>query len=159
MNIGEQIRNYRKKAGISQKELGERLGVSQQHIAQYENGKRIPKRETIRKIASALNMSDISLLDVNENDFDLSDLDFEDQLSLMMRHIIDHPGEKGIIHDMANGEKYRITAPNDKNIALKKYLLLRFEQLNDNGKNKLTDYAEDLTKIPEYKKENTPPQS
>lgn len=54
MNIGEQIRNYRKKAGISQKELGERLEVSQQHIAQYENGKRIPKVETLEKIARAL---------------------------------------------------------------------------------------------------------
>ena len=56
MTIGEQIRKYRKQAGISQKILGERLGVSQQHIAQYENGKRIPKTETIRKIAYALNV-------------------------------------------------------------------------------------------------------
>lgn len=54
MDIGEQIRNYRKKAGLSQKELGRKLGVSQQHIAQYENGKRIPKLETINNIAGAL---------------------------------------------------------------------------------------------------------
>ena len=51
MNIGEQIR---KEAGLSQKELGKILGVSQQHIAQYENGKRIPKLETINNIAKAL---------------------------------------------------------------------------------------------------------
>ena len=54
MNIGEQIKKYRKEAWLSQKELGERLGVSQQHIAQYENGKRIPKIETINNIAGAL---------------------------------------------------------------------------------------------------------
>lgn len=54
MNIGEQIKKYRKEAGLSQKELGERLGVSQQHIAQYESGKRIPKIETINNIAGAL---------------------------------------------------------------------------------------------------------
>lgn len=54
MNIGEQIRKYRKEAGLSQKELGEKLGVTQQHIAQYENGKRIPKLETINNIAGAL---------------------------------------------------------------------------------------------------------
>lgn len=54
MTIGEQIKKYRKKAGLSQRELGEKLGVSQQHIAQYENGKRIPKIETINSIAGAL---------------------------------------------------------------------------------------------------------
>lgn len=54
MNIGEQIRKYRKEAGLSQRELGEKLGVTQQHIAQYENGKRIPKLETINNIAGAL---------------------------------------------------------------------------------------------------------
>lgn len=54
MNIGEQIKKYRKEAGLSQKELGQKLGVSQQHIAQYENGKRIPKIETINNIAGAL---------------------------------------------------------------------------------------------------------
>lgn len=54
MNIGEQIRKYRKEAGISQAELGKRLGVSQQQIAQYETGKRTPKIETIANIAGAL---------------------------------------------------------------------------------------------------------
>lgn len=57
MDIGEQIRKYRKEIGLSQKELGKRLGVSQQHIAQYENGKRVPKIETINNIAGALGIS------------------------------------------------------------------------------------------------------
>lgn len=64
MNISQNIRVYRKKAGLSQKELGEKLGVSQQHIAQYENGKRTPKLETIIKIASAL---DCEISDIDEN--------------------------------------------------------------------------------------------
>lgn len=54
MNIGEQIKKYRLEAKLSQRELGERLGISQQQIAQYENGKRIPKIETINNIAGAL---------------------------------------------------------------------------------------------------------
>ena len=134
--------------------LGERLGVSQAMVAQYENGKRIPKRDTLHKIADALKIPDIALLESNKNDFDLSGFDFEDQLSMLMRHIIDHPEAKTVIHNIANGEKIRITAPKDKNLALKKYLLLRFDELNDKGKNKLTDYAEDLTKIPEYQKKD-----
>ncbi|MCM1154246.1 MAG: helix-turn-helix domain-containing protein [Roseburia sp.] len=57
MNIGDNIRECRKKAKLSQKELGKKLGVSQQHIAQYERGKRQPKIETLRKIANALGVS------------------------------------------------------------------------------------------------------
>ena len=56
MFIGEQIRKYRSEMGISQKELGANLGVSQAMIAQYENGKRTPKIETQQKIANALNV-------------------------------------------------------------------------------------------------------
>lgn len=73
MNIGEQIRNYRKKAGISQKELGERLGVSQQHIAQYENGKRIPKTETLCKIADALRVGIGDLIELDYESWKLFD--------------------------------------------------------------------------------------
>ncbi len=154
MSIGEQIKKYRNEVGLSQKELGEKLGVSQAMIAQYENEKRIPKRETLRKIAYALKISDISLLENSDNNFDLSSLDFNDQLSIMLRNIIDNPNAESIIRNIANGEEYLVKAPNDKHLTLKKYLLLQFEKLNDNGKNKLTDYAEDLTKIPEYQKKD-----
>lgn len=54
MTLGEQIRKYRTEANLSQKELGAKLGVSQQQIAQYESGKRIPKIDTINNIAGAL---------------------------------------------------------------------------------------------------------
>ena len=52
--VGLNIRHNRKKIGITQRELGKRLHVSQQMIASYENGTRIPKMETIYKIAKAL---------------------------------------------------------------------------------------------------------
>lgn len=56
MTIGENIRAFRKKRGLSQRELGERIGtgMSQQQLAQYENGIRIPKADTIQLIADAL---------------------------------------------------------------------------------------------------------
>ena len=57
MTIGRKIRELRKKAGISQNELGKRLQISQQQIAQYESGKRAPKIETVEKIARALGVS------------------------------------------------------------------------------------------------------
>lgn len=54
LSIAEVIREERKKAGMTQKELGKRLGVTQPMIAQYECGNRIPKILTIRRIADIL---------------------------------------------------------------------------------------------------------
>lgn len=63
MNIGERIKQTRKRVGITQKELGERLMISQVRIAQYETGKRQPKIETLEKIAAALNVNVWDLYD------------------------------------------------------------------------------------------------
>lgn len=65
MNIGESIRHFRKEKGLTQKELGELLKVSPQMIAQYERGARNPKKETLQKIATALNVSPYDFLNDN----------------------------------------------------------------------------------------------
>lgn len=62
MSIGENIKRFRKEKGFTQKELADRLETTPQNLAQYENGKRNPKIETIVKIASALNIDTKSLL-------------------------------------------------------------------------------------------------
>lgn len=54
MTLGENIKAFRKKRGLSQRELGERIGMTQQQIAQYENSTRTPKVETIQRLAQAL---------------------------------------------------------------------------------------------------------
>lgn len=57
MTIGEQIKKIRQEKGLSQKELGRKLNVSQQMIGQWETGKSNPKLETINNIAAALGIS------------------------------------------------------------------------------------------------------
>ena len=54
VTTGEKIRQARKEAGLTQKELGEKLKVSQAAIAQYENENANLQLHTIRKIADAL---------------------------------------------------------------------------------------------------------
>lgn len=54
MTTGQRIKAARMKAGLTQKELGAKLGVSESFIAQYETDKRNPKIETLEKIACAL---------------------------------------------------------------------------------------------------------
>lgn len=56
MSMGEQIRAMRQIRGLTQKELGQKLGLSFQSVAQWENGLRRPKIETLKRIADALEM-------------------------------------------------------------------------------------------------------
>jgi len=66
MTVGERIQLCRKAIGISQKELGKRLGVSGSMIGQYENNFRKPKLDTLWKISSALDVSVLLLLGVED---------------------------------------------------------------------------------------------
>lgn len=57
MSFGDRLKHARKFVGMTQKELAEKLNVTPSMIAQYETGKRNPKKETLEKIASALDLS------------------------------------------------------------------------------------------------------
>lgn len=52
--MGLKIKNARSNAHVTQAELAHRLGVTAQSISQYERGVKIPKIETVKKIANAL---------------------------------------------------------------------------------------------------------
>ena len=65
MTIGEAIRDARKKAGLTQKQLSDKLGVSAVNISQLENDMREPKLETLGKIALALNTSVAEMINNN----------------------------------------------------------------------------------------------
>lgn len=56
MTVGERIQIARKNAGLTQKELGAKLGVSYQGIAQWENNMRNPKIGSLQRIAAALDI-------------------------------------------------------------------------------------------------------
>lgn len=63
MTTGQRIRAARVKAHMTQAELADKLHTSYVVISQYENGKRNPKLETIKKIADALGVMPSTLLD------------------------------------------------------------------------------------------------
>ena len=56
MSFDEELKAARKHIGLSQKGLAEKLNVTPSMIAQYESKKRKPKKETLSKIAEALNV-------------------------------------------------------------------------------------------------------
>lgn len=56
MKCGKLIQSARKKVGMTQEELGKKLGVSGSMIGQWENDLRNPKAETLQKISNVLNV-------------------------------------------------------------------------------------------------------
>lgn len=57
MTTAEKIRQARKAAGLTQKQLAKKLGITVGAISQCETGQRNPKITTLYKIARALNVS------------------------------------------------------------------------------------------------------
>lgn len=55
--LGKRLKKLRIKKGMSQKELGEELGVSKVSVCGYENCKRIPTIQTLCLIADSFNVS------------------------------------------------------------------------------------------------------
>lgn len=66
MTIGERIRAAREQAGITQVELGEKIGVSGVAVMRYEKNARQPRIEQIQAIAAALDVSPIFLIGYDE---------------------------------------------------------------------------------------------
>ena len=56
-DLGALIKQLRKDRGITQKKLGERIGVSEGTVSKYEANVSTPPVETLRKIAGVFNIS------------------------------------------------------------------------------------------------------
>jgi len=151
MTVGEKVKKARKAKGLTQKELGEKLGVTQALIGHYESGKRNPKDETRQKIAAALNVNVSSLYDYDlfnamttaEPWIDIEDIHHE--------HFIKHR----INMMKRRKEKYQNEKNYDEYFDL--VLLDFFYELNEDGKIEACNRVEELTELKKYKKK--PPET
>ena len=60
MTIGEKIKRIRIFRGMTQKELGLAVGLTENRIAQYETNYRSPKKELLNQIAEALHVNSLN---------------------------------------------------------------------------------------------------
>lgn len=70
VTYGYKIKEARKKASMTQKELSEKAGISINSIKKYETTDRVPKMETIKKIAEALGINFIHLIPIRGEEDD-----------------------------------------------------------------------------------------
>lgn len=61
--VGNRIRMIRTEKGLSQAELGKKVGLTADRIQKYENGARKPKADLLKQIAAALGVSTLALAD------------------------------------------------------------------------------------------------
>jgi transcriptional regulator with XRE-family HTH domain len=61
--FAERLRTLRKQLGLSQTELGKRVGVHYTHIGRYETGKSEPLTDTLKKLADVLKVTTDYLID------------------------------------------------------------------------------------------------
>lgn len=59
--LGQQIRDARKKAGLTQEGLGDAVGKTRQMIGRYESGTDSPSVDVLGKIALQLAMTEINI--------------------------------------------------------------------------------------------------
>ncbi len=57
MTLGQNIKKYRKQKGLTLKQVGNKLGMSEQAIGQYERGERQVAAGMLNKIADALGVT------------------------------------------------------------------------------------------------------
>ncbi len=65
MNLGKNLKEARKVAGVTQKELAERLQVYQKDISRWENNELTPNAITFARICKELNASADKILELN----------------------------------------------------------------------------------------------
>ena len=133
MTTGEKIKEARKKAGMTQAELGALLGVSGSMIGQWENDFRHPKLETRAKIADALGIKDFELASIhkpNKNN--------HREIERMMGK------EEGYLDKMSARRDWPIN---------QQRLVNAFDLLNDAGQQKAVERVEELTEIPKYQRQ------
>ncbi|MEG0836166.1 MAG: helix-turn-helix transcriptional regulator [Clostridiales bacterium] len=68
--LGKRISESLKKSNTQQKELAERIGITEAVISRYISGDREPKPETLANIATALSTTSDYLLGIEHDEFD-----------------------------------------------------------------------------------------
>ncbi len=71
MTLGNSLSGARKKSGLSQEEVAEKLGVSRQTVSKWEQDETVPDIYQSKKLASAYGMT---LDELTDFDFELSNI-------------------------------------------------------------------------------------
>lgn len=140
MTTGQRIQQARKKAGLSQKQLGEKLGLSASMIGQWENDLRNPKYDTLKRIAVALGVDlEVLFTDREREISEFSDIDG-------WCRAIDYYNVQDFKVLMETMKQHDYTFSK-----IEQRMIAAFSKMDDEGQEKAADYAEDI--LPSYRRQ------
>ncbi len=174
MTTGELIKQARQNSKMTQKELAEKVGVSYQMIQAWENNRRNPKTETLKKIAVALNVQWFELYSDDPHEqsrgiiYDISD---RAGISILDKdgNVINHPKKTTAKwHKMSESEMVKsgfIQFKSDDDKIAYLYSLLNdsgkfaaarcfFRHLDKEAVPEVIAYLQQLADTPQYQKED-----
>lgn len=126
-NMGERIKYLRESHGMTQDELGEKIGVQKSAIRKYEKGSvENIKRSSIKIMADLFNVSPCYLMAWDEDE--LRNNNLSEEVKLIERIQLQY-GKPAV------------------------ELLSDFVQLNDDGQKKAIAQVQDLLDVPKYRKD------
>lgn len=100
MSLGEKIKDYRKKAGLSQEQLAEKLCVSRQAVTKWESDRGTPDVENLKSLSKLFGVSIDSLLD---NGSEVSSSIIKESIDILQYQ---RPGKLRSVYDSVVKEKY-----------------------------------------------------
>lgn len=148
MDIGTRIKELRKARGMTQKELAKKTSLSIASIQGYEQKKYKPKLNTIAKIAVALDVLLLNLVDTDDPIL---------QNEITAINIPDLNYINSVLRSTRSQNIYELNRIlSDKNDIQQLFwdLLTNFNLLNEFGKKEAVKQIELFSKIPDYRKED-----
>lgn len=155
MTTGQRIRDARKKAGMTQMELAQKLNIPFQSISQWERDLRNPKFDTIQRIADALAIHPFDLMGIAEEMHQY-------EISVKVGSEADEP----VLHEVKELLNVDPRLLYDKlsdegktefwEILMKPLSVMlqeSFDKLNSKGQNIAVQRVQELCKIPKYQRE------
>ncbi len=128
MTMGERIKYLRESIGMTQDELGEKIGVQKSAIVKYEKGKvENIKRSAIKTMAEIFNVSPCYLMGFDEDEDEIKTI--SKQVALLQ-----------VVQDQWGKDSVK--------------MLELFTGLNPDGQKKALNQLEDLSEIPKYRKDD-----
>lgn len=145
MSIGYNIKTLRESHGLTQAQFGLIAGVSDKAVSTWESGLRKPRMDSVKKLAQ--------YFDVSESEILFGDGDNLHRLpggwgcsSYLVDTLLKDPPSPDVIAPLLT---YYSEHNTTKSLPLQR-LAQALDQLNDEGRAKLVDYADDLVSSGRY---------
>lgn len=152
MTVGENIKRIRKQRNLTQKQLGEIMGISQSAVGQFENSKTPPKNNTIFKFAEALSVSPAELFEGCPQSYvygrSLNE-DYKDYLDIKEKAKENYERYREIVKD-AEPDERRDALIIDDILVTEKNLLRQYRKLNLTGKAEAIKRVSELSYFPKF---------